>query len=121
MATKRTNGEGSVYRDKVRGGWMGAAIVDGHRRRVRARTMTDVLVTVLDFAVRREAMASNPAKLAIVTPTAAAAQSRQALEHDDADALWRALDGERLGPLFRVMLATGLRPGEALGLCWDAV
>ena len=89
--------------------------------RASVARVRDVLVMVLDFAVRRNAMPSNPARLAIVSPTAPAAQPRQALEHDDADALWRALDGERLGPLFRVMLMTGLRPGEALGLCWDAV
>jgi integrase len=83
--------------------------------------MRDTLVAVLDFAQRRKAIASNPARLAVVSPTAAVPQPRRALERDEAEALWRALDGERLGALFRVMLTTGLRPGEALGLCWDAV
>jgi integrase len=81
----------------------------------------DTLVAVLDFAMRRKAIATNPARLAVVAPTAAAPQKRRALEADEATALWDALEGERLGPLFRVMLLTGLRPGEALGLCWDAV
>jgi integrase len=31
------------------------------------------------------------------------------------------LEGQRLGNLVRLMLTTGLRPGEALGLCWDSV
>jgi integrase len=81
----------------------------------------DVLVAVLDFGVKRKVIALNPARLAVVTPTAAEPQRRTALEAEEAEALWDALDGERLGPLFRVMLATGLRPGEALGLCWDSV
>lgn len=33
----------------------------------------------------------------------------------------RAAKGERLENLFVLMLNTGLRPGEALGLPWDAV
>ncbi len=81
----------------------------------------DTLVAVLDFAMRRKAIAVNPARLAVVAPTAAAPVKRRALDAAESAALWDALDGERLGPLFRVMLLTGLRPGEALGLCWDAV
>lgn len=221
--TKRDNGEGTVFEDKERGGYIGQAWVDGRRRKVRGRTrvdvlaklallrrqeadgtvvadgnatlgdlldrwrdrelasrkmasttreryvwaigllrqefatarlravdvdrieagldriasgvygrgwplskssvarVRDVLVAVLDFGVKRKVIPSNPARLAVVTPTAAQPQRRSALEADEAEALWDALDGERLGSLFRVMLATGLRPGEALGLCWDSV
>ena len=43
MAGKRTNGTGTVYRDKARGGWVGQLIVDdGRRRKVRARTRVEV-------------------------------------------------------------------------------
>jgi len=31
------------------------------------------------------------------------------------------MTGDRLGPLFEVIAATGLRRGEALGLRWDDV
>jgi integrase len=223
--TKRTNGEGSVFRDAERGGWVGLTTpdADGRRRKVRARTKTDalarlaernaaiaegtlavdgnetvgkmldlwrdtvlagremapstrgrytwalgalgaelrterlraldvdrveraldriasgrhgrgeplsrasigrvrdVLVDVLDLAMRRKAITSNPARLAVIAPTAPTARKVRALERDEAATLWDAVEGERLGPLFRTMLLTGLRPGEALGLCWDAV
>lgn len=220
----RAHGEGTIYRDTNRGGWIGLAYIDGRRRKVRAKTKTDaaaklaelrkrtaegeatvadgnatvgqmvarwrerdlagrkmapatrtrylwalsvldaelgrtrlrsldveavergldriasgrhgrgqplsrasvgrvrdVLVAVLDAAIRRKLIAENPARLAVIAPTASERRVRRALEADEAAALWDALEGERLGPLFRVMLLTGLRPGEALGLCWDAV
>jgi integrase len=221
---RRTNGEGSIYRDATSGGWAGQIFVDGRRRKVRARTRADVvrkldklkadtaagivvdgqataghmleawrertmanrdlspssvsnyewalrvlhhefgkvrlrsldvdrvelgldriatgegassrgkpisrrslklfrstLAQALDVAVRRRILAFNPARMAELTPTAARTSSRRALSPDEATALWHALEGERLGNLFRLMLTTGLRPGEALGLCWDAV
>jgi integrase len=222
MAPKRTNGEGSVFRDMERGGWVGLLSIDGRRRKVRARTKTDVLAKLdalkrdaaegvsvegnrtvadvlalweqrdlatrplgatsrdnyeravrvlreelgrerlrsltververgldrittgrygrgellsrrsvklvrstlaqaLDLAVNRRWIAFNPARQALLTPTAKPATSRRALTPDEAAALWKTLDGERLGNYFRLMLTTGLRPGEAAGLCWDAV
>jgi integrase len=71
--------------------------------------------------MRRRAIAYTPARLAVVTPSAAPSTKRRALDSAESATLWEALDGERLGPLYRVMLTTGLRPGEALGVCWDAV
>jgi len=219
---RRINGEGSVFRDTDRGGWVGLLYVDGKRRKVRAKTKTDVsarlaelrkaaadgvvangnvtvgavldvwrertlanrtlepksrdnhdlalrvlaaefgkvrlrtldvarvergldhismgaygrgkplsrrslklyratLVQVLDLAVRRKLVAANSAVHAEVTPTATPAVPRRALSESEAEALWDAVDGERLGPCWQLMLLTGLRPGEALGLCWDAV
>jgi integrase len=219
---RRINGEGSVFRDMDRGGWVGLLYVDGKRRKVRAKTKTDAsarlaelrtaaadgvvangnvtvgavlevwrertlanrtlepktrdnyglalrvlaaefgkvrlrtldvarvecgldhiatgaygrgkrlsrrslklyratLVQVLDLAVRRKLVAANSAVHAELTPTAAPAVPRRALSESEAEALWDAVDGERLGPCWRLMLLTGLRPGEALGLCWDAV
>lgn len=225
MASKRTNGTGSVYRDRSRGTWVGEAIIDGKRRRVvrptkvlasaailallrddsegiavpdgnatvstvldlwaarvlanrplapssaenydwalrvlrselggvRLRSldvariekaldriatgttggargrpvsqrtlklMRSTLAQALDFAVRRKMIASNPARIAELTPTAARTTPRRALTPAEAETLWSALDGERLGPLFKLMLTTGLRPGEALGVTWSAV
>ena len=219
---RRINGEGSVFRDADRGGWVGLLYVDGKRRKVRGKTKTDVsarladlrkaaadgvvangnvtvgavldvwrertlanrtlepksrdnydlalrvldaefgkvrlrtldvarvergldristgaygrgkplsrrslklyratLVQVLDLAVRRKLVAANSAVHAELTPTATVAVPRRALSESEAEALWDAVDGERLGPCWRLMLLTGLRPGEALGLCWDAV
>ena len=75
----------------------------------------------LDLAVRRKMIADNPARIAELTPTAARTEHRRALTPDEAAQLWDVLAHERLGNLVRLMLTTGLRPGEALGLCWDAV
>lgn len=43
------------------------------------------------------------------------------LEQEDVAALLRALDGDRHEHLFTVILFTGMREGEALGLTWDCV
>ncbi|MGR6963919.1 tyrosine-type recombinase/integrase [Geodermatophilus sp. URMC 61] len=43
------------------------------------------------------------------------------LTAEQAQALLEAIKGDRLETLFRVMLATGLRRGEALGLHWSDV
>jgi integrase len=80
-----------------------------------------LVAEILDFAVRRRLVASNVARLAELTPSARRERRQRSLTPDEAATLWAATDGERLGPLFRLMLLTGLRPGEALGLCWDAV
>jgi len=39
---KRPNGDGSIYRDRDRGTWVGEVLVDGRRRRVRGRDKTEV-------------------------------------------------------------------------------
>lgn len=225
--TKRSNGEGTVFREAGRGGWVGQITLDGKRRKVRAKTKTDVLAKLdklkrdadggiatdgnatvgqildqwrtrvlpnrarggaglsaastegydwalnllrtelgsvrlrsltvdavesaidriatgrhgrgkplarrslkmvrstlaqaLDLAVRKRMIPANPARAAELTPTATPARRRRSLTGDEAEVLWAALDGKRAGNLFRLMLLTGLRPGEALGLCWDAV
>jgi integrase len=79
------------------------------------------LAQALDAAVNRRWITFNPARQAELTPTAAVADPRRALTPDEAETLWDALEGERLGNLFRLMLTTGLRPGEATGLLSDAV
>ena len=85
------------------------------------KLMRSTLAQVLDTAVRHKLIAANPARLAELTPTARKAEPRRALSPAEGAVLWDALAEERLGNLFKLMLATGLRPGEALGLCWDAV
>ena len=78
-----------------------------------------VLSLVLAHAERRGAIARNVAKLAVVPP-APTKQSRS-MTLDQARSFLDANQGDRLWSLWVVMITTGLRPGEALGLPWDAV
>jgi integrase len=96
----------------------------GRGRPLARRTIKYVrstLAQALDVAVKRRWIDYNPARLAELTSTATPTEPRRALTPAEAETLWAALEGERLGNLFRLMLTTGLRPGEALGLCADAV
>ena len=52
MASKRTNGTGSVYRDRSRGTWVGEALIDGKRRRVVRPTK--VLASAAILALLRD-------------------------------------------------------------------
>ena len=54
IMAKRMNGQGSVFKDSVKGGWIGLLYVDGRRRKVRAQTKTDVLAK-LDTLKRADA------------------------------------------------------------------
>src|SRR3712207_372782 len=79
------------------------------------RTIYTVLRSALDIAARDGLIRSNPA----------AAVKRPGVERKDAPHLTaeqaQAIRGGRLETLFRVMLATGLRRGEALALRWSDV
>jgi integrase len=96
----------------------------GRGKPLSRSTMTHLrstLAQALDVALRRRWIAHNPARLAELTPSAPPTDARQSLTTAEAERLWDALDGERLGNYFRLLLTLGLRPGEGLGLCWDAV
>jgi integrase len=83
------------------------------------RTIYTVLRAALDIAVRDGLLSRNPAT-AVRRPSV---ERRDAayLTVDDAQRLLESMTGERLEPLFRLMLATGLRRGEALALHWSDV
>ncbi|MCZ2849707.1 tyrosine-type recombinase/integrase [Modestobacter sp. VKM Ac-2978] len=83
------------------------------------RTIYTVLRAALDIAVRDGLLGRNPA--AAVRRPAVERQDAAFLTVDDAHRLLDSMRGERLEPLFRLMLATGLRRGEALGLHWSDV
>ncbi|MCU1668491.1 MAG: integrase family protein [Blastococcus sp.] len=83
------------------------------------RTIYTVLRGALDVAVRDGLLRRNPA--AVVKRPAVERQDAAYLTADDAHRLLEAIRGDRLEALFRLMLATGLRRGEALGLHWSDV
>jgi hypothetical protein len=43
MANRRSNGEGSIHRDRTSGGWVGQILLDGRRRKVRGRTRAEAV------------------------------------------------------------------------------
>jgi integrase len=80
------------------------------------RTIYTVLRSALDIAVRDGLLARNPA--AAVRRPAVDRQDASYLSVDQAHRLLEEMRGDRLESLFRLMLATGLRRGEALALHW---
>ena len=85
------------------------------------KLMRSTFTQVLDLAVRRRLLPGNPAHHAELKPSAARTRPRRALTINEARALWRVLDDDRLGPAFKLMMTTTMRPGEAYGLCFDSV
>jgi integrase len=83
------------------------------------RTVYTVLRAALDVAVRDGLLRRNPA--AVVRRPTVDRRGAAYLTVDEAQHLLEAIRGDRLDPLFRLMLATGLRRGEALGLHWADV
>lgn len=83
------------------------------------RTIYTVLRAALDIAVRDGLLRRNPA--AAVRRPGVERRDAPHLTAEQAQALLEAIRGDRLEPLFRVMLATGLRRGEALALHWSDV
>lgn len=86
--------------------------------------MRATLRRVLRFAARRGqvgGVAATAAEYAELPAQVPDSEHRTALTAEQARALWAACESERLGAMFRLQLLTGMRPGEAAGLCWDAV
>jgi integrase len=83
--------------------------------------LRSTLVQVLDFAVRRGLAVSNPAVHATVPADAARTAARRSLKPDEARVLFDACEHEPLGPMFRLGLLVGMRPGELAGLRWGDV
>jgi integrase len=83
------------------------------------RTIYTVLRSALDIAVRDGLLARNPA--AAVRRPAVHRQDASYLSIDQAQRLLEEIRGDRLESLFRLMLATGLRRGEALALHWSDI
>ncbi|MGD0254419.1 MAG: tyrosine-type recombinase/integrase [Acidimicrobiales bacterium] len=81
-------------------------------RRIRA-----VLVQALDYAVREGTVARNVA--ALTKGPKMSRQEGRTLTPDQAKCLLASLHDHRYEALYVLMLTTGLRRGEALGLKWE--
>lgn len=74
----------------------------------------------LRWAERRRMVSHNAADASEMPPTEPT-EPRRALDPNQLDRLFAALAGHPLAPMFALMARAGLRPGEAAGLCADAV
>lgn len=82
-------------------------------------TIAACLKASLEDAVKKRLIPSNPAKLAMSrTP---GHKEARFLKPEELKMFLEAAKGERLEDAFILALNTGLRPGEWLGLPWDAV
>lgn len=86
------------------------------------------LSQALRFAARDDQSLRDVAQLAKIPPGSSRTRKRRSLTKAEADALEVQLTGadvtgskHRNGLAFVLMLRIGLRPGEAFGLCWDAL
>src|SRR5207253_11491547 len=77
------------------------------------------LRAALTDAYRRDKITSNPAARVPAPPTRD--HEAKTLSQEQASRLLATINGDTLGPLFTLMLTTGLRLGEALGLTWDRI
>lgn len=113
---------GNLRLDRLRPSDVEALILAKRRAGLSAsttRTIYAVLRAALDVAVRDGLIRSNPAA-AVKRPTVER-KDAAFLNADQAQQLLEAVRGDRLETLFRLMLATGLRRGEALALHWQDV
>jgi integrase len=79
-----------------------------------------ILSTVFGYAVRKGDLVTNPA-LQVDDPPRAGKVERSVWTVAQAGVFLRATGSHRLAAAWRLLLATGLRRGELLGLTWDTV
>ncbi len=100
--------------------------VDRRGRRPAARPLSPqtiryanaVLSAALGQAVRWRLIPANPTR-DVELPRRASTRTMRALAPEECAAFLRAATGHRLEALLVLLIGTGLRPGEALGLRWN--
>lgn len=91
-------------------------------KRLAPRTVQYTHATLraaLGVALRWGLVTRNVATL--IEPVSVPARHVQPFNPEEARAVLDATSGHRLGAFFAVAMAIGLRPSEALGLCWEDV
>lgn len=96
------------------------AKADAGMARATVGRIRNVLGSALRHAQSRGHVVRNAADLSVMPETRPAA-ARRSLTVEQAKAVLAASEGERLGSLVALGLASGLRPGELTGLTWDDV
>ncbi len=84
------------------------------------RHLRGLLVQVLDYAVRQGKAVRNVAAMTD-GPRLETNREGRSLTIEQAKSLLKTVEGDRLEGLYVLMLATGMRPGEAFGLPWSNV
>lgn len=77
-----------------------------------------VLGKALDYGERRQLVSRNVARVVELPATARRSAPGRSLTIEQANHLLESTADHRLHALWRLMLMTGLRPGEATGLTW---
>ncbi len=95
---------------------LGDALV-GERGPVTVRRIHATLRSALSYAVKTRRLPFNVAST--VTPPNAPRPEVQPWSADELATFLRHAESDRLGPLFEIVAACGLRRGEALGMRWS--
>jgi integrase len=98
-----------LYRERLEAGLAPASVAMVH----------NILHRALEMATRQSLVARNVADL--VEVPRASRRGIQPLDGDQLQKLLGAIDGQPFGPLWTLLLATGLRFGEAAALRWEDI
>jgi len=88
------------------------------------RYVHTILRSALARAVELDLLARNPADRAKAPKAQASGDRHEQIHtwtHEELGAFLAATTADRLGSLWHLLATTGLRRGEAIGLCWDSV
>jgi len=88
-------------------------------KRSAARHLMDLLIPILNEAVRDNYISSNPAKTVILPEYMLT--EKNVMTKKQQELFLKALQRERLCYLFQFQLYLGLRPGEVIALRWEDV
>lgn len=80
-----------------------------------------VLGKALDYGFRRQLVTRNIARIVELPTQARRPEPGRSLTIEQSNQLLDSTADDRLHALWRLMLMTGLRPGEATGLTWDDI